>query len=47
MYFNGDKNNINVQVKVGEEFKPCGQMYLTEDILNFFKNLIGEENIRV
>ena len=46
-YFNGDKNNINVRVKVGEEFKPCGQMYLTEDILNFFKSLIGAENVTV
>ena len=46
-YFNGDKNNINVQVKVGEELKSCGHMYLTEDILNFFKNLIGEENVKV
>ena len=44
-YFNGDKNNINVQVKVGEEYKPCGQIYLTEEILECFKNIIGEEKV--
>ena len=44
-YFNGDKNNINVQVKVGEEYKPCGQIYLTEEIIECFKSIIGEEKV--
>ena len=46
-YFNGDKNNINVQVKVGEEYKPCGQIYLTEEIAKCFKNIIGEERVKI
>lgn len=46
-YFHGDKNNINVQVKVGEELKSCGQMYLTSDILKFFEELIGVENVKI
>ena len=44
-YFHGDKNNMNVQIKVGKELKPCGQMYVTEEILKFFKELIGVENV--
>ena len=46
-YFQGDKNNINVQIKVGEEYKPCGQMYVTDEILKFFRELIGEENVTI
>lgn len=44
-YFNGDKNNINVQIKVNEELKPCGQIYLTEEILNVFEDIIGKEKV--
>ena len=46
-YFQGDKNNINVQIKVGEEYKPCGQMYVTDEILKFFGELIGAENVTI
>ena len=46
-YFNGDKNNINVQVKVGDEYKPCGQIYLTEEIIECFRKIIGEEKVKV
>ena len=44
-YFNGDKNNINVQIKIGEEFKPCGQIYLTEQILEIFKDILSDERV--
>ena len=44
-YFHGDRNNMNVQIKVGEEYKPCGQMYVTDEILKFFGQLIGTENV--
>ena len=44
-YFNGDKNNINVQIKIGEEIKPCGQIYLTEEIEEVFKEILGSENV--
>ena len=46
-YFHGDKNNMNVQIKVGEEYKPCGQMYITDEILKFFRELIGTENVTI
>ena len=35
-FFNGDKNNIAVFIKIGEELKPCGAIYLTEEILKEF-----------
>lgn len=44
-YFNGDKNNINVQIKIEEELKPCGQIYLTDEILKVFEDIIGKENV--
>lgn len=44
-YFHGDKNNINVQVKVGEEYKPCGQLYVTDEIFEFLGQIIGKENV--
>ena len=43
-YFNGDRNNIGVKIKIGEELKPCGNLYLTDEILNIFKDIIGKEN---
>ncbi len=46
-YFHGDRNNINVQIKIGEEYRPCGQMYVTDEILKFFGELIGAENVTV
>lgn len=46
-YFNGDKNNINAQIKIGEETKPCGQIYLTEEILQIFQQTIGESKAQL
>ena len=44
-YFNGDKNNINVQVKIEEETKNCGQIYLTDQIKEVFEDILGEEKV--
>ena len=44
-YFCGDRNNINVQIQVGEECKPCGQIYLTDEILKVLKEIVGEEKV--
>lgn len=46
-YFNGDKNNINVQIKVNEELKPCGQIYLTDEILNIFEDILSKERVSI
>lgn len=44
-FFSGDRNNITVNVKNGEQLLPCGAIYMTEEILEQFKEIIGEENI--
>ena len=36
-----------VFVQVAEETKPCGQMYVTEDILEVFRWIIGNENVLI
>ena len=46
-YFSGDKNNINVKIKMGEELKDCGQIYLTDEILTIFEDIIGQLNAYV
>ena len=39
------KNNINVQIKVGEEFKPCGQIYYTNGTNEILRNILGDTRI--
>ena len=39
-YFSGDKNNMNVQVKIGEDIKPCGAIYYNDDIKNKYDNIL-------
>mgnify|MGYP001127516401 CR=1 FL=1 len=43
-YFSGDKNNMNVRIKVGQDLKPCGQIYLTDQIMTVFQDILGAEN---
>ncbi len=44
-YFTGDKNNMHVFVKVEEEEKSCGSMYVNEAIINLFKQILGEQRV--
>ena len=44
-YFNGDKNNINVFVKINDEEKSCGQIYMTDAILGIFGEIIGKDKV--
>ena len=39
----GNHNNILIQVKDGDVIKPCGAIYLTEERLNKFKEILGSE----
>ena len=45
-YFNGDKNNINVQIKIDNEIKSCGQIYLTDEILKIFEGIVGKDKVK-
>ena len=40
-YFSGDKNNMNVQVKIGDEIRTCGAIYYNEDIKVIFDDIMG------
>ena len=44
-FFNGDKNNILIQVEDDGEIKPCGLIYLTPDILEEFEEVLGRERV--
>ena len=46
-FFNGDKNNMPVQVQDGETIKKCGVIYLTQKIYNQFEEIVGKDNIEI
>ena len=46
-FFTGDKNNIAIKVKNGEQLLPCGAIYLTNEILEQFKEIVGQKNINI
>ena len=46
-YFNGDKNNISVKIKIEEELKPCGAIYLTDEILKVFEEILGKDRVDI
>ena len=43
-FFGGEQNNISVAIKIGEDLKSCGAIYLTDDILKVFEGIVGKEN---
>ena len=44
-FFTGDRNNIAVQVNDSGVLKPCGAIYINEEILEQFKEILGKENV--
>ncbi len=46
-FFNGEYNNIPVQVIDGEKILDCGTIYLTKEILQEFKELVGEKRVNL
>lgn len=46
-YFSGDKNNMNVQIRIADELKPCGQLYLTDKIMTVFQDILGEDKVMI
>ena len=39
-YFSGDRNNMRIQVKVGDEIRPCGAILYNEEIKKIFDNIL-------
>ena len=46
-FFNGEKNNIEILIKDGEEIKRSGNIYLTLEILEELKKIVGKEKVEV
>ena len=46
-YFNGEMNNIRVQIKDGEKSLPCGAIYCTEEIMQVFVEILGNEKVKI
>ena len=46
-FFSGEKNNMAVCVKIGEQEKACGAIYLTNPIIKVFEDIIGKDKTRV
>lgn len=43
-FFSGEQNNISVMIKIEEDLKSCGAIYITEEVLKIFEEIIGKEN---
>ena len=46
-YFSGEMNNIAVQIQNESDFKPCGGIYCTEEILKIFEEILGNERVLI
>ena len=46
-FFAGDKNNILVQVIDNGLAKPCGGIYLNEEILKEFEDIVGKDKVHI
>jgi len=46
-FFNGEKNNMPIQVEDVDGIKPCGNLYVTKEIYKELQSLVGEGNVRL
>ncbi|MBO5397879.1 MAG: DNA polymerase III subunit alpha [Clostridia bacterium] len=46
-FFSGDKANVKIAVREGEEVKPCGAILMDNKILNIFKELAGDTKVEL
>ena len=46
-YFNGEMNNIRVQIIDSENIMPCGAIYCTEEILGIFIEILGKDKVKI
>ena len=46
-FFNGEMNNIPVQIKDGKNILPAGAIYCTEEILKVFVDILGQERVEI
>lgn len=46
-FFHGERNNMPVQIMEDGDLKPCGAIYLTDEILKEFEETVGKERIEI
>ena len=46
-FFSGDRANIGIKITDTDGDKPCGGVFFTETILNEFKEIVGNENVKI
>lgn len=46
-FFTGDKANVKLEIVQDGENKPCGGIYMTNQILEQFEEIVGKENIEL
>ncbi len=46
-FFSGDRANVKLEITEDEEIKPCGGIFLTDKILQEFKEIVFEENVKI
>jgi hypothetical protein len=44
-FFSGERNNVALYVKQGEKISPCGGIFINEEILNEFSQIVGNSNV--
>ena len=45
-FFSGEKSNIAVQVLDNGEYKPCGTIYINNEILEQFEEILGKDRVK-
>ena len=46
-FFNGEMNNIPVQIIDGEKILPCGAIYCTDSIIKVFEDILGKDKVKI
>ena len=44
-FFAGDRANVRLEIVQNDERKPCGGIYMTNQILEQFEEIVGKENV--
>ena len=44
-FFTGDRANVRLEIVQDGVSKPCGGIFMTNQILDVFKDIVGEENL--
>ena len=46
-FFSGERNNIAIQIKNGQDLKPAGTIKINKEILEELYEIVGEENAKI